>query len=68
MDSVHRLWSADSFAYFVGRSLGKHKLWPRLSPKKTWEGFIGGIAGGVIGAAIVMLIFNLPLTNFFSFT
>lgn len=56
-------WSADSFAYFVGRSLGKHKLWPRLSPKKTWEGFIGGIAGGVIGAAIVMAIFKLPLTS-----
>lgn len=53
-------WSADSFAYFVGRTLGKHKLWPRLSPKKTWEGFIGGIAGGIIGAAVVMAIFNLP--------
>ena len=56
-------WSADSFAYFVGRSVGKHKLWPRLSPKKTWEGFIGGIAGGIIGAAIVMAIFKLPLAS-----
>ena len=51
------------FAYFVGRNVGKHKLWPRLSPKKTWEGFIGGIAGGVIGAAIVLAIFKLPLAS-----
>ncbi len=56
-------WGADSLAYFVGRTWGRHKLWPRLSPKKTWEGFIGGIAGGVMGAAIVMAIFNLPLTG-----
>jgi phosphatidate cytidylyltransferase len=56
-------WGADTLAYFVGRTLGRHKLWPRLSPKKTWEGFIGGIAGGVLGAAIIMAIFKLPLTS-----
>ena len=39
-------WACDAMAYFVGRSFGKHKLWPRISPKKTWE----GIAGGTVGA------------------
>jgi len=36
------LWACDSAAYFVGRFLGKHKLSPQISPKKTWEGAIGG--------------------------
>jgi phosphatidate cytidylyltransferase len=47
-------WLADTMAYFVGRAIGRHKLWPRHSPKKTWEGLFGGIAGGLIGAAIVV--------------
>jgi phosphatidate cytidylyltransferase len=52
-------WAADSLAYFVGRTVGRHKLWPRHSPKKTWEGFFGGITGGIIGALVVTLIFGL---------
>lgn len=39
------IWAADSFAYFVGMSIGKHKLFPRVSPKKSWEGAIGGLVG-----------------------
>ncbi len=35
-------WGNDTFAYLIGITLGKHKLWPRLSPKKSWEGTIGG--------------------------
>ncbi len=38
------LWTNDTGAYIVGVPLGKHKLWERISPNKTWEGFIGGIA------------------------
>ena len=37
------IWSSDSFAYFAGRLFGKHKMAPRISPKKTWEGFAGGV-------------------------
>jgi phosphatidate cytidylyltransferase len=52
-------WASDSFAYFVGRALGRHKLWPRHSPKKTWEGLLGGIGGGIVGAALVTFVFGL---------
>ena len=38
---------ADSGAYFIGSRFGRHKLSPRLSPKKTWEGYFGGIVVGV---------------------
>ena len=37
------IWSNDTFAYLVGRAIGKHKLFERISPKKTWEGFFGGV-------------------------
>jgi len=52
-------WGADTFAYFVGRAVGRHKLWPRHSPKKTWEGLLGGIGGGILGAAIVASVSEL---------
>lgn len=43
-------WGCDTFAYFTGKAIGKHKLAPQLSPKKTIEGSIGGVIGaGVIG-------------------
>ncbi len=49
-------WTNDSAAYFVGVTLGRHKLWPRLSPKKTWEGTVAGwIAAAVVGGLLVEL-------------
>ena len=44
------VWLADSGAYFIGRAFGKRKLSPRLSPKKTWEGYFGGVVVGTLGA------------------
>jgi phosphatidate cytidylyltransferase len=45
------VWAADIGGYFAGRGIGGPKLWPRVSPKKTWAGAIGGFAGGLIVAA-----------------
>jgi phosphatidate cytidylyltransferase len=49
-------WGTDIIAYFTGRAIGGPKLWPRLSPKKTWSGFIGGVLGGAAaGVALVQV-------------
>ncbi|CAD7804442.1 Phosphatidate cytidylyltransferase [Chryseobacterium aquaeductus] len=37
------IWSSDTFAYIVGKTMGKHKMAPKISPKKTWEGYAGGV-------------------------
>jgi phosphatidate cytidylyltransferase len=44
------LWSSDTGAYLVGKAIGKHPLFPRVSPKKTWEGTFGGAGLGLLGA------------------
>ena len=48
-------WGSDTCAYFTGRALGKHKLVPKLSPNKTIEGAVGGVAG----AMIICLVYGL---------
>jgi phosphatidate cytidylyltransferase len=46
-------WATDSGAYLFGRAFGRHKLAPTISPKKTWEGYFGGLGcGAAVGAAI----------------
>lgn len=47
------LWCSDTGAYMFGKFLGKHKFLPEVSPKKTWEGFIGGVAMAVLAAFIL---------------
>jgi len=56
-------WVADSGAYFVGVSVGRHKCFPRLSPKKTWEGTIGGWFCGVATALLIGLLMGLGFVN-----
>ena len=46
------VWVGDTSAYYVGRRLGKRKLAPRISPRKTWEGAIGGLLGNTLAALI----------------
>lgn len=48
------VWATDIAAYFVGRAVGGPKLAPRLSPNKTWSGSIGGLAGAVLAALVVV--------------
>jgi phosphatidate cytidylyltransferase len=41
------IWANDVFAYLVGISIGKHRMCERISPKKSWEGFVGGVVAAV---------------------
>lgn len=54
------MWTSDSMAYVCGRLLGKHKLFERISPKKTWEGFIGGVLFAAL-AGYILSFFYLEL-------
>ena len=55
-------WLADIGAYFAGRAFGRHKLAPAISPGKTWEGVVGGMAA-VILVAIASMSFSTPESN-----
>ncbi len=57
-------WGSDTFAYLVGRKLGKHKIVPKLSPKKSLEGCIGGIVGAAALGALYAVVFSAKLTMF----
>lgn len=46
------VWGNDVFAYLTGIAIGKHKMSPRISPKKSWEGFFGGIVGAMVMGAV----------------
>jgi phosphatidate cytidylyltransferase len=49
--SLPAVWIGDSAAYFVGRAYGRHKMAPRLSPKKSWEGYAAGVVGAALAGA-----------------
>ena len=59
-------WVSDTCAYFVGSAWGKHKMTPRLSPKKSWEGAVGGIIGSGIATAVFGLIYEINHDNRFA--
>jgi len=56
------VWAGDIFAYFVGRSLGRHLMSPRISPKKTWEGTVASLLASLV---VGMLLYNyaLPISS-----
>jgi phosphatidate cytidylyltransferase len=54
------VWAADTLAYFAGRIIGGPKLAPRISPKKTWAGLGGAMAGSAIAALAVGLVLGVP--------
>jgi phosphatidate cytidylyltransferase len=56
-------WLADSGAYFAGQRFGRHKLAPVLSPKKTWEGYFGGVIAAVLGGVVVGLVSPLGVVQ-----
>jgi phosphatidate cytidylyltransferase len=59
-------WVGDTFAYFVGRAVGKHPLAPHLSPKKTWEGTLASFLGSLLVAVIFGRWLSAPLPHLFA--
>jgi phosphatidate cytidylyltransferase len=56
------VWAGDIFAYFVGKSVGRHLMAPRISPKKTWEGAIASIVASV-GVGCLLFRYALPVSS-----
>ena len=56
---VASVWANDSLAYLVGSLLGRHKMVPRISPKKSWEGFLAGLIGTVVVWVVVQQLPSL---------
>jgi phosphatidate cytidylyltransferase len=57
------VWAGDITALYVGKTWGRHKMSPRLSPNKTWEGTLGSVFGSVAVAGLLILFSNLLITN-----
>lgn len=56
-------WCGDIGGYFAGRAFGKHKMLPLISPKKTWEGFVGGVGLAIVGVALLKFVFVDPFVE-----
>ncbi len=58
------IWTNDTFAYLVGKSMGKHKLFERISPKKTIEGFLGGLFFAVLAGYLLSKYYFSPTPQY----
>ena len=56
------VWGTDIAAYFAGRGIGGPKLWPAVSPKKTWSGALGGTLGGIAAGLLVLALAGLAIS------
>ena len=56
------VWAGDIFAYFIGRSLGRHLMSPRISPKKTWEGALASVIAS-LGVGVLVYNYALPISS-----
>lgn len=59
------VWTCDTLAYFVGSAIGKHKIFPRVSPNKSWEGSIAGMIGSLIALMLIVKAGWLPGLSYF---
>lgn len=58
------IWLNDTGAFLVGSMIGKHKLFPRISPKKSWEGFIGGVVFAILAGVLAKVLFPFYFESF----
>ena len=56
------VWAGDIFAYFIGKPFGRHRMSPRVSPNKTWEGAVASVVASV-GVGILMFHYALPISR-----
>jgi phosphatidate cytidylyltransferase len=56
------VWAGDVFAYFIGKSIGRHRMSPRVSPHKTWEGAVASVAASV-AVGLLMFHYALPISS-----
>ncbi len=56
------IWICDTFAYFLGKQFGKHRLFERVSPKKSWEGAVAGLVGALLTYLLVYFLQIIPIT------
>lgn len=64
--AIAMIWINDTGAYLVGCTLGRHRMYPRLSPKKSWEGFLGGIFFNIAVSFVYFYCFKLDSYNIIS--
>ena len=55
------VWATDTGAFFAGRAIGGAKLWPKVSPNKTWSGAIGGVVAGMVAGVVLAAVAGYPV-------